>query len=154
MPEDFARQLVGILDFTSTESTQVPHTAGTGRSIVRGHKGIRGKNSKPAPIGAPLQSQIGQGSASNQQGAPNSLLPLPGSQNAHAIQMPQMGRYVHLLVSTESLQLSVLDTQSTCNGKFFQELKREYYRKKGWLSSWFGFKKFSHCEFHKVSLGL
>ncbi|KAI5921605.1 hypothetical protein F4810DRAFT_677814 [Camillea tinctor] len=58
-------------------------------------------------------------------------------------------RCVYFMTYSDKLHRSEIISDSMCNDVFFENLRSEYYRRKGWLRSWFGLKSFSHCDFHK-----
>lgn len=59
-------------------------------------------------------------------------------------------RFVYFLIPSYRLEYSEIKSNRTCNDAFFHRLRVEYYRRRGWIKSWFGLMVFSHCEFHKV----
>lgn len=59
---------------------------------------------------------------------------------------------VNSIWSGKALLLDQIESQDVCDGSFFNELRRSYFKRRGWLRRFLGFDTFSHCEFYEVSV--
>lgn len=77
-------------------------------------------------------------------------------QTAFQLNTPPTSRHIFFIVASgtnpgDIHRLAQTAVQSFTTAQFFQWLRSEYFRLRGFLQSWFGLWEFSHCEFYKVS---
>jgi hypothetical protein len=138
--------------------------------IVKRLPSSSGTHSSPIGQGPPLRQQqtntdtqsastpqssgnANQGNGTSSSGLqPNRQLPHHISTtvtNANPATLPAL--HVFFVVATsETHQLAQMDVQKLTDDKFFQLLKSEYFRLRGFLRKWMGIWRFSHCLFYKV----
>ncbi|KAL4899578.1 hypothetical protein BDW74DRAFT_108769 [Aspergillus multicolor] len=70
-----------------------------------------------------------------------------------SLQSPSsLQRYVLLLVrQNDRIFLSQIRTHQSDDDRFFQSLRSDYYRLRGWLRNYFSFWRYSHCEFYQFA---
>lgn len=75
-------------------------------------------------------------------------------QTAFQLNTPPTSQHIFFIVASSTNsgdihRLTQTEVQSFTTAQFFQWLRREYFRLRGFLRSWFRLWEFSHCEFYK-----
>ena len=97
----------------------------------------------------PMQAQVGPGNNadSSQQGSNTSTL---GSSGTAISALPKMAGYVFLGVKCgDENRVAEINVHGLGDDKFFEELREEYYKMKGYLRRFFSIWRYAHCDFVK-----
>ncbi len=136
------RQLLAQ-DRTRNPAQHSPGTSHNNRSTGTPNRNLQSNAPQAGFIRPPDAAARSQPSRASDQ--------VPHQLNVNVQGTVKQERYVIMLVKRADTHLmSQIDVRQLCDNTFFQSLRKEYRRLRGWLRNLFSVWRYSHCDFYQV----